>query len=68
MKPETIKALTALHAQVSAMVLQIESLLDAEESQECQHENAEDQSTMGTPPGSNVWCPDCKQYFSKIEA
>jgi hypothetical protein len=66
-KESTAKQLLALHAQASAMVAQIEAIIEAENGDECQHENAEDQSTMGMAPQSRMWCPDCNAYFSRIE-
>ena len=66
MKPDTEKALVAIHAQLGALMLQIESLIDPElECEPCPHENAVDCSTMGMEPGARRWCPDCRQYFSK---
>lgn len=67
MKSDTIKQLVALHAQASAMVQQIEALIDVEDAGECQHENSVDQSTMGMAPGARIYCNDCGQYFSRIE-
>jgi len=62
---DTTKQLIALHAQCSAMVMQLEALIDAEDSGECRHENAIDQSVMGQRPGERMFCQDCNQYFSK---
>jgi hypothetical protein len=67
MKPDTVKQLIALHAQASAMVQQIEALIDMEEAGECQHENAEDQSRMGMKPRQVMYCPDCNQTFDGSE-
>lgn len=33
----------------------------------CQHERAVDRGVMGDRPGANMFCPDCKQSFSRIE-
>jgi hypothetical protein len=67
MKPDTVKQLIALHAQASAMVQQIEALIDVEEAQGCQHENAHDCSTMGMRPRQEMFCPDCNQTFDGSE-
>jgi hypothetical protein len=70
MRPDTLKALMALHAQVEGIRLSVESLIESEGGEiarECAHENAIDRSTMGMVPGSRVYCPDCEQTFSRIE-
>jgi hypothetical protein len=68
MKPDTLKALMALHAQVEGIRLSVESLIESEGGEivhKCGHENAMDHSTMGMPAGARMWCPDCNQYFSR---
>ncbi len=70
MKPDTLKALMALHAQVEGIRLSIESLIESEGGEivrECSHEHAIDHSTMGMTSGSRMWCPDCNEYFSRSE-
>jgi hypothetical protein len=68
MKPDNLKALLALHAQCSAMVSQLESIIDAEHGEEgCPHENFEDHSLFGMKAQEHLYCLDCKQYFSKEE-
>ena len=67
MKPDTEKALAAIHAQLGALMLQIESLMDEEISQECTHENMIDMSTFGMKPGERTYCPTCKKSFDNSE-
>jgi hypothetical protein len=66
MKPDSTKQLFALHAQASAMVAQLEAIIDAENT-ECQHENAVDIGTMGMAVGERMHCNDCGETFSRIE-
>jgi hypothetical protein len=33
----------------------------------CDHANAEDIGTMGTPPGSRMRCNDCGEIFQRID-
>ena len=61
MKPDMIKQLVALHAQCSAMVQQLEAIIDVEV--ECPHEDIEDLSTMGQQPRTHYVCRDCGQEF-----
>jgi hypothetical protein len=70
MKPDTLKALMAVHAQVEGIRLSLESLIESEGGgieRECVHETAIDRSTMGMRPGARVYCPDCGLTFSRIE-
>jgi len=67
MKPDNTKQLYALHAQASALVAQLEAIIESESTEECQHENAIDRSTMGQAAGTRMFCPDCEAVFSRTD-